>query len=109
MQKVATQVSDATGVQVSHKMDLRSTIFNGASFQITKEPQSGSSGLMTTDELLEAALLQMPDIAAVYPNTVRYLQAPMDFSVSNEEHFTSMKKRQTGNGSDETQIYFGPE
>lgn len=111
MQKVATQVSDVTGVQVSHKMDLRSTIFNGASFQISKGPQSGASeSLMATDELLEAALLQMPDIAAVYPNTVRYLQAPVDYRhVSAEEHFPSVNKRQTGNGSDETQIYFGPD
>ena len=109
MQKVATQVSDATGVHVSHKMDLRSKIFNGASFQITKEPQSDvGEGLMSTDELLEAALLQMPDIAAVYPNTVRYLQAPVDFKhVGTEEHFPSFKKRQAGNGSDEAQLYFG--
>ncbi|KAH8785838.1 peptidase S8/S53 domain-containing protein [Diaporthe sp. PMI_573] len=111
VQKVATQVSGATGIHVSHKMDLRSSIFNGASFQITKEPQSDvGEGLMSTDELLEAALLQMPDIAAVYPNTVRYLQAPVDFKhVGTEEHFPSFKKRQAGNGSDEAQLYFGQE
>lgn len=109
VQKVAAQVSGATGVTVSHKMDLRSAIFNGASFQITEEPQNGANkGLISTDELLEAALLQMPDIAAVYPNTVRYLQAPVDFKdVGTAERFPSMNKRQAGNGSDETQMYFG--
>lgn len=112
VQKVATQVSDATGVRVSHKMDLRSSIFNGASFQITKEPQNGAGeSPMSTDELLEAALLQMPDIAAVYPNTVRYLQAPVGFTgfkhVGSEEYFPAVGKRQTGNGSDENQLYFG--
>lgn len=109
VQRVAAQVSGATGVTVAHKMDLRSSIFNGASFKITEEPQNGASnGVMSTDELLEAALLQIPDIAAVYPNTVRYLQAPVDFKhVGTAERFTSMNKRQAGNGSDETQIYFG--
>ncbi|KAG8169109.1 hypothetical protein KVR01_001858 [Diaporthe batatas] len=113
VQRVATQVSDATGVRVSHKMDLRSSIFNGASFQIAKEPQNGAGeGPISTDELLEAALLQMPDIAAVYPNTVRYLQAPVEFrtdfkNAGREEYFSSVGKRPTGNGSDENQLYFG--
>ncbi|POS73646.1 serine endopeptidase [Diaporthe helianthi] len=114
VQKVALQVSDATGVHVSHKMDLRSSIFNGASFRITKEPQNNAAeGLKSSDELLEAALLQMPAIAAVYPNTVRYLQAPVDLEAfgraGSEEYLRSVGKRQTGNGSDETQLYFGPD
>lgn len=50
----------------------------------------------------------MPDIAAVYPNTVRYLQAPVDFKhVGSEEYLPSVGRRQAANGSDETQLYFG--
>lgn len=74
----------------SHKLDLRSSLFNGASFQLAQNKDLTAAQVAanaararrrrdqgrTLDDDLERTLLQLPAIAAVYPNLVYYPQAP---------------------------------
>lgn len=62
----------ATGLYVALKQDLTGQIFNGASFRII-----GHSNSITFDEDLELALLSLPFVSVVYPNSVFKLESPV--------------------------------
>lgn len=102
---MASEVSAATGVEVAHNLDLRSSLFNGASFKVVKTPEVIDEAGGVTDDILEATVMSMPAIKAVYPNRMHELQAPVEFSYYRpEETSPSMSRRQMGGNN--TQIFF---
>lgn len=105
VQDVAAEVSAVTGVEVAHNLDLRSRIFNGASFKVVKIPEVIDEAGGVTDDILESTVMSMPTIKAVYPNRIHQLQAPVEYTYYRPEGIPkSMNRRQVGgNGS---QIFF---
>lgn len=124
IQDVEAQVEHATGgvIQVAHKLDLRSSIFNGASFKIIGTNPSAAisskskrqvSQDVNVDGLVEDTLVQMPSIAAVYPNRNHYLQAPKDagssiFSAEDVERFLE-RRQDGGSGANTSSVIYPPE
>lgn len=121
IQDVEAQVEQATGVQVAHKLDLRSSLFNGASFRVTgTNPNTASSASVrrqasqgaTVDEMVENTLLQMPSIAAVYPNRVHYLQGSAEpanvYTAQEGEHFLD-RRQQVGSGENTSSVIYPAE
>lgn len=108
-----SRVKQATAgmVNVAHKMELRSSIFNGDSFRISRDAAS-----VPADDTIEQALMQMPSIVRVYPNRMHYRQAPVDFTEiapSDEKRYAGVEDetllpRQGGTGSSPVTTY-GPE
>ncbi|KAJ4397852.1 hypothetical protein N0V93_002089 [Gnomoniopsis smithogilvyi] len=121
IQDVKAQVEQATGgsVQVAHKLDLRSSLFNGASFRISGSNPDGVSSASvrrqasqgaTVDEVLENTLMQMPSIAAVYPNRLHSLQGstkPISdlFAAQEGEHFLQPRQQAGSEGNSSSVIY----
>lgn len=117
-------MEQATGgaIQVAHKLDLRSSIFNGASFRVTgSNPEIASSATKkrqasqegTVDDVLENTLMQMPSIAAVYPNRIHYLQdlreTPRDMVSTFENYDLLERRQQTGSGQNTSSVIYPAE
>lgn len=123
IQDVASQVAQATSgvIQVAHKLDLRSSLFSGASFRVTGSNFGAASSAQfqrrasqgaTVDDVVEATLMQMPNIAAVYLNRIHYMQAATEMSnnvlsAENEEQF--LVRRQDGSSGANTSVIFPAE
>lgn len=83
-------------MEVAHNLDLRSSLFNGASFKIVQTPEVTDAAGGVTDDILESTVMSLPAVKAVYPNKKYYLQAPVEFSVYRPEEMSpSTERRQT--------------
>lgn len=108
VQDVTSEISAATGVEVAHNLDMRSRIFNGASFKVVKTPEVIDEAGGVSDEVLESTVMKMPAIKAIYPNMVHQLQAPMTFTPYRpDEGHDPMPRRQAS--VNQSQIYFSSE
>lgn len=105
---MTSSISAATGLEVAHNLDLRSNLFNGASFKVVKAPEVIDGVDDVTDDILESTVMSMPAVKAIYPNRLHQIQAPVEFSsYQPDETYESISRRQTS--GNQSQIYLGSE